>query len=252
MIPAQKNVRNIKLIVEFDGTDFHGWQRQLDLRTVQGVLEDTLQGLFGEPVKVIGCGRTDAGVHAWAYVCNFKTGTRLPEDRIREAACALLPKDIVVKHAEEVDPGFHSRFDATARRYIYQIALARTAVHRKLLHYTKYALDVDLMSRAAARLEGEHDFSSFAPVGLDNVVSPVCTVHYARLRRSGQTISFDVKADRFLYHMVRNIVGTLIEVGRGKIEPEQIDAILCKKDRTAAGPMAPARGLALAEVYYPG
>lgn len=244
-------MKNIKLTLEFDGTDFHGWQKQSELRTVQGVLEDAAKALFGKPTKVTGCGRTDAGVHAWGYVCNFLADTKLSRGRIKLALSARLPEDIVIRKIEEVDPDFHSRFHATARRYIYRIATQPTAIDRKVVYSTKYRMDLNLMSKAVTALEGQHDFTSFAASGSNEDVSPVCAVEFARFGREDAGIFFEIKADRFLHHMVRNIVGTLIEVGRGKITPEQIGSILCKKNRTAAGPTAPACGLALTEVYYP-
>jgi tRNA pseudouridine38-40 synthase len=192
-------MKNFKLIIEYDGTDFHGWQVQPDVRTV--------------PSK--------------------------------------LPDDVVVKHVQAAPPDFHARFSCIGRRYVYRITSARTAVYRRMLTYSKYALDVDRMTAGAEYLLGEKDFTSFAPASLEESVSPVCNVLEALFRRDGAIVSFDIKADRFLHHMVRNIVGTLMEVGRGRFDPEQIEDILRKKDRKAAGPTAPACGLTLMEAYYP-
>jgi tRNA pseudouridine38-40 synthase len=244
-------MKNIKLTLEFEGTDFHGWQRQSELRTVQGVLEDAVKEIFRENINVTGCGRTDAGVHAWGYVCNFHADTNLSPEQIGPALSGRLPEDVIIKNVDEVGPDFHSRFDATARRYVYRVSTRQTAIKRRVLHFTNYKLDVSTMSGAATALEGRHDFTSFAAVGSNKGVSPVCEVDFVRFHREDVGFSFEIKADRFLHHMVRNIIGTLFEVGRGRISPEQIGGILCKKDRTAAGPTAPARGLALAEVYYP-
>ena len=242
---------NIKLILEYDGSDFHGWQIQPEVRTVQGVLEGVASELFGEPVSVNGCCRTDAGVHAWGFVGNFRVDTTLDARQIRGALSARLPADIVVKSVAEVPSDFHARHDCIARRYLYRLTSEPTAVLRQLVAYTKYQLDVEQMARGAARLVGRNDFTSFAPAALSEGVSTVCDVLEAAVSRDGEVFSFDIKADRFLHHMVRNIVGTLIEVGRGRLRPEQIDEILCKKDRRAAGPTAPACGLSLMEAYYP-
>jgi tRNA pseudouridine38-40 synthase len=242
---------NFKLIIEYDGTDFHGWQIQPEVRTVEGVLERAVRELVGQPVTINGCCRTDAGVHAWGFVGSLEVETRLTPEQLRRALGGKLPDDIVVKHAEEAPPGFHARHSCIARRYLYQIATARTAVHRRVLSYTRYALDVDRMADGADYLLGEHDFTSFAPASLEKGLSPVCSVLAASFRSEDAIISFDIKADRFLHHMVRNIVGTLMEVGRGRFNPEQIEEILRKKDRRVAGPTAPACGLALMEAYYP-
>jgi len=245
-------MRNIKLKIEYDGTDFHGWQVQPKVRTVQGVLEDALGDLLGERAQVNGCCRTDAGVHAWEFVGNFKSDTRLEADRIRRALNGKLPVDVVVKDAEDAAADFHARHSCFARRYVYKITTARTAVFRRFLSYTQYDLDLVLMADAARALVGEHDFTSFAPASLDDDVSPVCHVLDASLRQDSAVISFDIKADRFLHHMVRNVVGTLIEVGRGRLDREQVGEIMRKRDRRAAGPTAPACGLVLMEAFYPG
>jgi tRNA pseudouridine38-40 synthase len=245
-------VKNIKLILEYDGTDFHGWQKQPGLRTVQGVLETALGGLLVAEIGVNGCCRTDAGVHAWGFCGNFHTDTGMEAAQVGRALAGALPDDIVVRQARRAPDGFHARHDCLARRYVYRLTTARTAVYRHFLAWTKYNLDVASMERAASGLVGEHDFTSFAPVALGEDVPTVCRVMEAGVRTEDAVIAFDIKADRFLHHMVRIIVGTLVEVGRGRLRPEQIGEILCKKDRTEAGPTAPARGLALAEVYYPG
>lgn len=245
-----KDMKNFKLTLEFDGTDFHGWQKQPGLRTVQGVLEDAVQHVIGVPTRVTGCCRTDAGVHAWAYVCNFHADTLLEPERIRQAVSSRLPADLVVKSAREVPEEFHARFDAVARFYQYSLTTEKTALRRNVTAYTKYRLDTDSMSAAAAYFLGKHDFSSFAASGPPEEISPICEILETRVTARDSRVLFDIKADRFLYRMVRNIMGTLMEVGRGKIAPERIPEILCKKDRTVAGPTAPACGLALMEVSY--
>jgi tRNA pseudouridine38-40 synthase len=242
---------NFRLKVEYDGTDFHGWQIQPGVRTVQRELQEALSGLLGIGIQVNGCCRTDAGVHARGLVGNFFADTRMEPDQIRRALAGGLPRDIVVHECEAVDDRFHARYSCVARSYQYKITTAPAAVLRRVLAYTKYGLDCDRMSEGARLLVGEHDFTSFAPASLDEDVSPVCHVLEALLRRDGAVISFDVTADRFLHHMVRNIVGTLIEVGRGRLKPERVGDILRKKDRREAGPTAPACGLVLVEAHYP-
>jgi len=244
-------MKNFKLVLEYDGTRFHGWQTQPAVRTVQAVLEDAVSDLFGEKVTVNGCCRTDSGVHAWGYVGNFLVDSTLEATHVWGGLRAKLPDDVVVKSAEQVHPDFHARYDCIARRYVYQITTVPAAIFRRVLWYTQYQLDVDLMADAAKVFVGEHDFTSFAPAALPGGISPVCNVLEASLGRDGAVISFEIKANRFLHHMVRNIVGTLIEIGRGRFLPEHVEEILRKKDRRIAGPTAPACGLALTDVYYP-
>jgi len=243
-------MRNIKLLIEYDGTDFFGWQKQKDVRTVQGVVEDALGEIFQRPLPVCAAGRTDAGVHAWGQVGNFKVETALPADRIGRAIAANLPEDVRIREAEEVGEDFHARFSALRRRYIYYVRTEPTAVWRRFFHVTPYALDVGRMKDAARSLLGEHDFASFTPTKSRDVPTR-CLLSELNVQKQGPVISFTLEADHFLHPMVRVIVGTLIEVGRGRIPPEQIEAVLGKKDRNAAGPTLPARGLFLLEVEYP-
>jgi tRNA pseudouridine38-40 synthase len=245
-------MQNFKLTIEYDGTDFHGWQVQPQVRTVQGVLEEVLGDLLGQTTQVAGCCRTDAGVHATGFVGSFRAETTLSPERIRRALGGKLPEDVVVRDAVEAPADFHARHSCVARRYVYKVTTARTALERRFVAFSKYELDPARMAAGAEALAGEHDFTSFAPASLEDAVSPVCTVLDASLKREGSVILLDIKADRFLHHMVRNIAGTLIEVGRGRYDPEQVGAILRKKDRTAAGPTAPACGLVLVEAYYDG
>ncbi len=242
-------MRNIKLIIEFDGTDFNGWQRQPEGRTVQGVLEDAVHAVFGQPAGVVGAGRTDTGVHAHYYPCNFQVDSNLSTTRMVAALSAHLPEDIVVKSAQDVAESFHSRFDALSRRYIYRISPGRTALWRRVYHTPRYRLDAAAMALAAGSFRGRHDFTSFTPT--INEVNPVCDVLVIGVDEGDALITLTIEADRFLHNMVRVIVGTLIDVGRGHITVEQMESILCRKDRREAGPTAPARGLALAFVRYP-
>jgi tRNA pseudouridine38-40 synthase len=242
-------MRNIKLILEYDGTDFHGWQRQRATRTVQGTVEYAIGRVFARASGVVGAGRTDTGVHALAYPCNFHVETQLSPERIRAALDAHLPDDVVVKEAADVHADFHARFDALSRRYAYTIGTETTALWRRTRHVPHFRLEPERMAEAAALLVGEHDFTSFTPAV--NAAEPVCHVLEASVAADGTTVTVTVEADRFLHHMVRVVVGTLIDVGRGHTAPEHVATILCRKDRREAGATAPPHGLALVGVRYP-
>jgi tRNA pseudouridine38-40 synthase len=243
------SVRNIRLVLEFDGTTFHGWQRQSAARTVQGVVEDAIARVFGARADVQGAGRTDAGVHATGYVCNFHVATEMPARRIRAALAAHLPADVVILDAEDAPAAFHARFGAIARRYAYRVSTAPTALQRHAVLVTPHALDAAAMASGAAHLVGEHDFTSFTPAL--NAADSVCRVAEAGVRREGSLVEITVEANRFLHHMVRVIAGTLVEVGRGRMGSERVGEILRKRDRRAAGPTAPPCGLTFIGVRYP-
>jgi len=243
-------VRNIRLLIEYDGTDFCGWQRQNQVRTVQGELEGAIERIFGQKCGVVGAGRTDTGVHAIGYVCNFRVNSDMPTRRMLRALQAHLPEDVALKDAADAHPDFHSRFDALSRLYTYRISTEPTALGRRFQLRARFALDPGLMHGAAQALQGEHDFTSFAPAL--NEANPVCNLMEIGVVREGALLTITVEANRFLHHMVRVIAGTLMEVGRGHLPPEQIPLILGRKDRTAAGPTAPPVGLALVAVRYPG
>jgi tRNA pseudouridine38-40 synthase len=242
-------LRNIKLEIEYDGTDFHGWQIQPQLRTVQGEIQDKLQTILGHEVNLIGAGRTDVGVHALGQVANFKTERELDKNSIRNGLNGLLPNDIVIKKIEEVDLDFNSRYDAKRRLYKYRIHLGRTAILRNYVWEVLYPLDLEKIIEATENIEGEHDFSSFclAESGKEN---NVCRVSSANWQKSGDELTFKIEADRFLHTMVRGLVGTLVEVGRGYFSVSDFIDIMEAKDRRKAGPTAPARGLYLVEVKY--
>jgi tRNA pseudouridine38-40 synthase len=242
-------MRNIRLNIEYDGTAFRGWQRQPGERTVQGILEEAVHGVFGQRTDVVGAGRTDTGVHAIDYPCNFHVETELPTERIAAALSAHLPDDIVVTGAVDVHPEFHARFDALSRRYSYRISSRPTALWRHVYHTPRFAVTAAPMAAAAEYLLGEHDFTSFTPAAND--ADPHCRVIEAAVTEDAPLLTFTIEANRFLHHMVRVIVGTLIEVGRGRFAPEHVEDILCRKDRREAGPTAPPHGLALVGVRYP-
>ena len=244
-------MRNFKLVLEYDGTDFHGWQRQPGLRTVQGVLEEAVEAIVGKNVPVYGAGRTDAGVHALGQVANVTVNTRLSPVELGKAIASKLPEDVHVYLVEEVDRKFHARFSATSRRYVYYIRTEPTAIWRRVAHVVTHPLDIESMKAAASELLGEKDFTSFTPTrSLD--VPPVCNVLRADVEQVDEIVSVTLAADHFLHHMVRVVTGTLLDIGRGKHPPEHMHDVLCRKDRAAAGPTIPPNGLFLVEVTFNG
>jgi tRNA pseudouridine38-40 synthase len=250
-------MRNIRLIVAYDGTDFHGWQLQPDAPTIQGCLEDALRKLTGTSVPVCGSGRTDAGVHALHQVANFHIDSAIPCARFVKALNDLLPPTVRIKDASEVPPEFHARYDVLRKTYRYRIVttpVCSPLLWRFVCHYP-YPLDRVRMTQAVAFLEGEHDFTSFAAAGAeddDDAKSRVRVIFRSRLlwRPNSSMLVYEVTGKGFLRYMVRNIVGTLIEVGRGRLVPGDIPGILAACDRTQAGPTAPAQGLCLMNVEY--
>jgi tRNA pseudouridine38-40 synthase len=274
-------MRNIRLIVEYDGTDFFGWQRQPDVPTIQGEIESALEKIFGEKLTLYGSGRTDAGVHALNQAANFKTAGAIPCENLLRALNDLLPLSVRIKKAENVAESFHARYGARAKTYRYRILCAPVAspfVARFVYHYP-HPLDQKQMAAAARLLVGEHDFTSFAASPSHGVRdsgfglgqesnstflrnsnletrnpedSNVRTIFTSRLTWRPRTsiLAYEVRGSGFLHHMVRNIVGTLIEVGRGKLAPPDVRAILKARDRARAGPTAPASGLCLVKVEY--
>jgi tRNA pseudouridine38-40 synthase len=245
-------MRNIKLTVSYDGTDFNGWQTQPGYRTVQETLEGAIAKLTGaERVRVNASGRTDAGVHAVGQVVNFYTESRYPADVLVRAINAHLPADVVVKDAADVPQSFDANRDA--RRKLYRYVIHDGAVPdpflRRYAMQSRHQLDAAAMRRAAESLKGRHDFHSFE-TDWPNRMSSVRTVTHLAVNRFGDWIWLDVEADGFLYNMVRAIAGTLINVGRGYWPEEQVAKILHAEDRAQAGPTAPAQGLFLMRVTY--
>ncbi len=244
---------NLRLDIEFDGTDFVGWQRQAAGRSVQGELERALAILLRLPqVTVIGAGRTDAGVHARGMVANIRTDAPLPDlGRLQRGLVGLLPPDIAVQRVTEVSDDFHARFDARARRYHYHVSAVPLALERRSVWFLPEPLDLDRMNRAARPLLGEHDFAAFCKVKSE-VDHHRCTLTEARWDQTdADRLTFTVEANRFLHGMVRALVGTLVAVGRGKWPVEAPGEILASRDRRRAGQAAPAHGLSLDLVRYP-
>jgi tRNA pseudouridine38-40 synthase len=244
-------MRNLKLVVSYDGTDFHGWQVQPGLRTVQETLESALAALTGERLRVNASGRTDTGVHAVGQVVNFRSETKLSADVLVRAINAHLPADVVVREAADVPESFDANRDARCKLYRYVIhdGPVPDLFMRRYGYHTRYRLDATVMARAAACLRGTHDFHSFE-TDWPNRASSVRTITHLALNRFGDWIWLDVEADGFLYNMVRAIAGTLLNVGRGYWSESRVAEILEARDRTQAGPTAPAQGLFLMRVTY--
>ena len=245
-------MRNIKLLIEYDGTDYLGWQVQAEGQTVQGMIEEKLARITGETVHLIGSGRTDSGVHAFGQVANFKTKSKLNTLSIQKALNSLLPPGIVIQTVEEVEEGFNARRHAKTKIYEYRILNRdlRSAFHHGYAWHIPQKLNLREMRKATRMVIGEHDFSCFRSVG-----SPTRTAIRRVVRtgwRRGQDgfIRFEIEANGFLKQMVRALVGTLVEVGKGKIDAGKFREILDSKDRKKAGPTAPAHGLFLKEVKY--
>ncbi len=244
-------MRNILLKIEYEGTGYSGWQSQKNARSIQETIEAALERITGRKARLISCGRTDAGVHAITHFANFKTPSGLPAYKLQRALNGVLPKDIVIKQAREVPLRFHARFDAKSKTYRYTIMTGNSpsAIERNLTAYIPYKLNLALMKRESEVLLGKHDFKSFQASDRKER-SSVRTIKKLRLKKRGDKIIMDIEADGFLYNMVRNIAGTLIDIGRGRIPAGSMRGILKARDRKAAGETAPSRGLCLIEVKY--
>ena len=241
-----------KVILEYDGTDLIGWQENRQGPSVQSLMKDAIEKFCGARPDVVGAGRTDAGVHADGNVAVFDTSARMPAEKMSYALNQRLPEDIRIRKSEEVAEGFHPRHCDTRKTYEYRIISSSFPIPTKRLyaHYTYLPLDVDRMRRAAEWLVGEHDFKSFCSAG-SQVETTVRTIYELEvLQEQEEEILFRITGNGFLYNMVRIIAGTLIEVGRGRWEPEYIREILEAKNREKAGPTAPACGLMLVNYCY--
>lgn len=249
----RKAVRNIKMVIAYDGTNYHGFQRQKNALAIQEVLEDTMSSIFGHTVKLIGSGRTDTGVHARGQVVNFETTAKIPTGKMPIAVNSRLPRDIAVLSAEEVSVDFHARYSAEEKTYAYQLLVSDcpdpfTAPY---VWQVKKSLKLDLMRDALQVIVGTHDFSSFEASG-SAVRDPVRTIYEATLTEEEQRrVTIRFRGNGFLYHMVRNLVGTLVDVGLGRTSVADFSAILEARDRRCAGVTAPPQGLFLENVRYP-
>ncbi len=245
-------MRHLAIQIAYDGSDFHGWQIQPDQTTIQGLVQSVLGELEGTPVAIHGSGRTDAGVHALAQVASFEFANPLPLENLPKAMNHLLPASIRVLAARPVPAEFHARHSATAKTYEYRIHRADicSPFERRYVYALPYPLDEAAMKAAAERFVGEHDFQALAAAGGDEKQTTVRTIYSSELRRAGDRLIYRVRGSGFLYHMVRNIVGTLLVVGRGGLTPDDIPTLLANKDRAAAGPTAAPEGLFLVGVEY--
>lgn len=244
-------MRNIKLTIEYDGTSYGGWQKQKNNRTIQQCIEEAIKLLTGEEVELIGSSRTDAGVHAKGMVANFITNSKIPADKFREAINTKLPDDIGIIKSEEVDKNFHSRYDSKGKTYCYTLVnrYEKVCLGRSYVYQVRDELNYNLMKDAAKYFLGKHDFKAFKTNG-SSVKTSVRTISGLELELKGDVLKIFISADGFLYNMVRIIVGTLIEVGKGKIKPEDIENIIKNGDRSKAGPCVPPNGLVLEKVFY--
>ena len=245
------NQRNLKLILCYDGSEYHGWQIQENADTIQGEIVKACQRILGETVTVYGCSRTDTGVHANEYCCNFKTCVQREGRKIVYGLNAVLPEDIAVKSCEEVEFDFNSRFDTKRKQYIYKIWNApykNPFLQNKALHYP-CKIDCDLLNAQCKDYIGTHDFSAFCSAG-SVVKDKVRTIFDCSVERDGELVVFKVTGDGFLYNMVRIMVGTLLDINSGKIQPGSIGDIIMSGDRINAGITAKPYGLYLNKVYY--
>ena len=244
-------MRNIKLVIEYDGKEFNGWQKQPNKLNIQGTIEQAIKNITGEEVELNASGRTDAGVHALGQVANFKTNSQIPIEKFAIAINSRLKKSIIIKNAEEVDERFHSRLTCKRKtyRYIINNSIEGSAIYRNLETHIPQKLDISKMEKALKYFEGEHDFKAFKASGTSSKNS-VRTIYKTNIYKENNRIYIELTGNGFLYNMVRIIVGTLVEVGLEKIEPEKIQEIIKSKKRENAGKTLPPNGLYLVNVEY--
>jgi tRNA pseudouridine38-40 synthase len=247
-------VRRLRFQVAYDGTDFHGWQVQPGLPTIQGTLEAAIGTIEKKPVRVEGSGRTDAGVHAYGQVAAVSLSNRIPTDNFRRAVNRLLPPSIRINHVAEVEEEFHPRFQAKRKTYEYRIFREEVCppFERRFIYHHPFPLDEDAMKTAAPIFEGEHNFSAFAAADEKDALgySKTRTIFRSFLERDGPRLIYRVEGSGFLKHMVRNMVGVLLEIGKRNLDVGQLRARLCNGEGIQPGPAAPARGLFLMSVEY--
>ena len=245
-------MRNIKMIIEYDGSRYKGWQKQTkDVNTIQGRMEDILSEMTGEEIQLIGCGRTDAGVHALNYTANFHTKSTINNEDILIRLNDKLPDDIGVKSLRNASERFHSRYNILSKTYLYRINNSgyNNVFGRKYIHNVREKLDLDKMRECAELLIGTHDFQSFTSLKT-KTKSTVRTINYITISEIDNTIEIDINGNGFLWNMVRIILGTLIEAGKENLNKDEMLVILNAKKRADAGPMVPAKGLFLKDVEY--
>ena len=244
-------MRNIKLTIEYDGKDFNGWQKQPNKLNIQGEIERAIKEITGEEVDLTASGRTDAGVHSLGQIANFKTNSNIPVDKFPIALNTKLKRSIRILDAEEVDDRFHSRYNCKQKTYRYVINNSEngTAIYRNLEYNYSQKLDVEKMNEAAKYFLGEHDFKGFKASGTSSK-SSVRTIYEAKVYKEINKVIIELTVNGFLYNMVRIISGTLLDVGIGKINPEEIKEIIKSQDRERAGKTLPPQGLYLVKVEY--
>ena len=245
-------MKRIKLVTAYDGTNYHGSQIQNNGETIEGVLKMELSSLLKEEVQIIGASRTDAGVHARGNVFVFDTESRIPSDKFTYALNARLPEDIRIQDSEEVPLDFHPRHQDTVKTYEYRVLNRKLPLpeYRLHAHFTYETLNIERMQLACKYFIGEHDFASFCAAG-SQVESTVREIYDLHVKKEGDLVAISVTGNGFLYNMVRIIAGTLLKVGSGHFAPEDMEKIIEGKDRSLAGPTAPAKGLTLVEIRYP-
>lgn len=244
-------MKNVKLTIEYDGTNYHGWQAQSNAKTVQETIEKAIHGLTGEEITITGSSRTDQGVHAYGQVANFLTDSNIPHDRFSHALNRMLPEDIVIRKSEEVSMDFHARYCSKGKKYRYLIYKSRfpSAIFRNRSYHISHQLDMEEMKKSISFFKGTHDFSAFRSTG-SSVKTSVRTIFDVNLTTVEDNVWFEVSGDGFLYNMVRIMVGTLVDVGMGRINADDIPDIIESLDRKRAGRTAPPQGLYLVEVFY--
>lgn len=244
--------KNFKLIIEYDGSSYHGWQRQKNRKTIQGEIEKAIMTITGKKIALTGSGRTDAGVHAFGQVANFYCDTEISPEVFQRGLNSLMPKDIIIKECNTVNEKFHARYDAKTKTYRYRI-LNRTipaAICRQYAWFIKKNLDLDAMQSAILHIIGTNDFKAFEGAGSPRSSTKRRVINAGLQQKEKEYLIFEIEADGFLRFMVRNIVGTLLDVGLCKITPDDFKKILLSKDRNLAGATAPPHGLFLMNVKY--
>lgn len=244
-------MKNIKLTIEFDGSNFCGWQKQPKGRTVQETIEKAIFKATNEQIEINGSSRTDSGVHAKSMVANFFTNSTIPSEKFREAINVRLPEDVSIIKSEEVAENFHARYSSKGKTYSYTIInrYERLSLGHQYLYHYRYPLDFNKMEEACKYFVGTHDFRAFMSPG-SSIKTTIRTIYELYLKRDGDKIQIFITGNGFLYNMVRIIVGTLLKVGNGKIKPEEIESIIKEGHRKRAGMCVPANGLILEKVFY--
>lgn len=244
-------MKNIFLKISYNGSFYHGWQIQPNGVTVQQTLKEAIEELTDEKINLLGCSRTDSGVHAKEFCCNFKTNSTIPPEKFAQAINVKIPKSIVVLSSKQVSDDFHSRYDAKGKRYVYRLLNSKneSPFLDKLVYFYPYDVDADLMNAQAKDFIGTYDFSAFCASGSE-VESKVRTIYDFSVERRGDEVVFTVSGDGFLYNMVRIMVGTLLDICSGKIEKGTVKDIIASKERSRAGVTVPGCGLYLEKVFY--